>query len=243
MEDLRSLAHATRPRPRSAQAAPVSGSRFEHVLRRRLNTNNVELPMKVIPRHSTLYMAGEVGSAVYLVQRGWLKSCVPTVSGKVPLIDLHTRGELVGVPSFSGGRYSDSAVAMTESFVQVLPFEQLMAAVRRYDLLPAWTDFLLQRLHSQQQTISDFVTLDSEMRLASRLLRLSTRMTTEQDENAPVRLPARLTHEEIAAMVGTTRSRVGHFLTNFEKKGLIDRSGDAVVVVPARLRRFLAVVC
>jgi len=213
------------------------GTGFESLLRRRLDTDSISLPKKIIPRNSHLYMSGGACSAVYLVQRGWVKSCMPTAFGKMSLIDLHTRGDMIGVPASDGGPHLDSAIAMSECSVQVLGFGQLMGAIRRYDLLPAWTEFLLRRLRNQQEIISNFVTLDSELRLAARLLMLTTRMA--RSEHAPVRLPPHLTHEEIAAMVGTTRSRVGVFLTNFEKAGLIDRSDNAVTVVPARLRRFL----
>lgn len=228
------------PLPRSfrhGSTADPSSAGFGSVLRHKVDTDSVSLPTKIIQRNSHLYMSGAFCSAVYLVQRGWVKSCVTTAFGKMSLIDLHTRGDMIGVPASGDGSHLDSAIAMSECSVQILGFEQLMSAVRRYDLLPAWTEFLLQRLHNQQVIISDFVTLDSELRLAARLLMLTRRVARSED--APVQLPPRLTHEEIAAMVGTTRSRIGLFLTNFEKAGLIDRSDSALTVVPARLRRFL----
>lgn len=213
------------------------GAEFGSLLWQKLRSDRTSLPRKTVPRNSHLYTSGGVCSAVYLVRRGWVKSCVPTAVGKVSLIDLHTRGDVIGVPAGGSARHPDSAIAMSECSVEILGFDQLLLAIQRYGLLPAWTEFLLHRLCSQQEIISNFITLDSEQRLAARLLMITKRMARSED--APVQLPSRLTHEEIAAMVGTTRSRVGQFLTNFERAGLIDRSDNTVTVVPARLRRFL----
>ena len=45
----------------------------------------------------------------------------------------------------------------------------------------------------------------------------------------------RISHETLAEMVGTTRSRVTHFMNKFRKLGLIDYKGNDEIVVRAEL--------
>jgi CRP-like cAMP-binding protein len=56
-----------------------------------------------------------------------------------------------------------------------------------------------------------------------------------RDKPAPVAL--KVSQETLAEMVGTTRSRVSHFMNRFRKMGLIDYNGTLQVHVA--LRTFL----
>ena len=46
---------------------------------------------------------------------------------------------------------------------------------------------------------------------------------------APAAKMPRVSHEALAEMVGTTRSRVTHFMNKFRTLGLIDYNGDITV--------------
>jgi CRP-like cAMP-binding protein len=74
----------------------------------------------------------------------------------------------------------------------------------------------------------------SERRLARVLLKL-THIGIGQRE--AVILP-RISHDTLASMVGTTRSRITYFMNCFRKRGLIDYKGG-VMVHPSRLNAAL----
>ena len=61
----------------------------------------------------------------------------------------------------------------------------------------------------------------SEKRLARLLLLLAN----YGKEGSPRIAPVTISQETLAAMVGTTRSRVSHFMNKFRKSGFIDYSG------------------
>jgi len=50
----------------------------------------------------------------------------------------------------------------------------------------------------------------------------------QNDAMPPAKMP-RMSHETLAEMVGTTRSRVTHFMNKFRKLGLIDYNGEITV--------------
>ena len=67
---------------------------------------------------------------------------------------------------------------------------------------------------------------DSEKRLARVLLKLA-RMH-EADALAGSQMPT-MSHETLAEMVGTTRSRITHFMNKFRSMGLIEYKGHLTV--------------
>jgi CRP/FNR family cyclic AMP-dependent transcriptional regulator len=48
-------------------------------------------------------------------------------------------------------------------------------------------------------------------------------------EGSPPIAPVTVNQETLAAMIGTTRSRVSHFMTKFRKSGFIDYDGQIEV--------------
>ena len=71
----------------------------------------------------------------------------------------------------------------------------------------------------------------SEKRLARILLMLGN---AGKDGRAQSSFPP-FNQEQLAQMVGTTRSRVSHFMNKFRKLGLIDYQGNGVLTVHSRL--------
>jgi len=65
-----------------------------------------------------------------------------------------------------------------------------------------------------------------EKRLARVLLKLARFSLTDA---VPASKMPRMSHETLAEMVGTTRSRVTHFMNKFRKLGLIDYNGEITV--------------
>jgi CRP/FNR family transcriptional regulator, cyclic AMP receptor protein len=191
---------------------------------------------RTVSRNSNVYVCGEAGSTLFTILSGWTKRVVPDADGKETIIDFHTTGELFGENTAADGMRHDSVVAKSDCVVQVIAHDELQVLLRENDLVSDWTQFLVARLLQQQEIITHFVNLDSERRLAARLKMLAER--THPGPAARVHLP-RITHEELAGMIGTTRSRVGVFLQRFEEAGLISRSRGCIVVSPGRLHCYV----
>jgi CRP-like cAMP-binding protein len=108
------------------------------------------------------------------------------------------------------------------------------------ELMDGFIDYLALRLQEQQEVIATMVTMDSEQRLASVLLRLSRKIGKRRAPHVSA-IEERITQEELSGMVGTTRSRVGFFLKRFKDAGLVLPSSDPFLVVnEERLAEYVA---
>ena len=94
------------------------------------------------------------------------------------------------------------------------------------DLSERFIVTLLKRNSTWRKTSCDQLFNHSEKRLARVLLKLARLRERPVDSNA--KIPT-LSHETLAEMVGTTRSRISVFMNKFRKMGLIEYNGHLVV--------------
>jgi CRP-like cAMP-binding protein len=87
--------------------------------------------------------------------------------------------------------------------------------------------FLLIRNSRIEEDLIDQLFNSSERRLARLLLLLAN----FGKEGRPVPINPNISQETLAEMVGTTRSRVSHFLNKFRKLGLINYNGISKSIV------------
>jgi len=82
---------------------------------------------------------------------------------------------------------------------------------------------LVARNIDLEEDLCDQLFDQSERRLARVLLKLAR---LRKYEVVPDVTRPTLSHETLAEMVGTTRSRITHFMNKFRKMGLIDYKGE-----------------
>jgi len=95
-----------------------------------------------------------------------------------------------------------------------------------------FTAALLARNIDLEEDLCDQLFNHSEKRLARVLLKLAR--LGQDDTMAAANMPP-MSHETLAEMVGTTRSRVTHFMNKFRNLGLIDYNTEKITVRAALL--------
>lgn len=129
-----------------------------------------------------------------------------------------------------------SAAAVTEC--RLLRIERDVAVRRLGQVLPfceALLTHLLIRTADCEASLSDQLLYPSEQRLARLLLRLCRLAARDGDQAV---FSPKLTHEALAEMTGTTRSRVSSFMSKFRRLGLIEYD-HALKVHMRRLAEFI----
>jgi len=96
-------------------------------------------------------------------------------------------------------------------------------------LLEGFVRYLAVRIADQQQVIANLVTVDSEQRLGKTLLQLAR--TLGKKDQQGTRIELKISHDELAEMVGTTRPRISLFMQRFRNLGLIETNLDRFLVV------------
>ena len=128
-----------------------------------------------------------------------------------------------------------TAVALTASSIRTIKKERMLQLVRRKNKLSnSLVGYLLSSVKNYQDHVAHLLTSSADQRLARVLLRLAH---MNGESAAVVQIPV-LSHQVLAEMVGTTRSRVNVFMNRFRKQGFINYAGrDGGLEVHRSLRK------
>lgn len=212
---------------------------FKERLRELLQQDTQHFRTIALTKNASVYAAGEDGEAVYFIESGQVKLVMLSAEGKECLLAVLTEGDVFGELCLSGlNERNESAIAMEKTVIRVIPCAQVFERLGRAALLEGFMLYLTVRIADQQTVITNLMTVDSEQRLGQTLLDLAQRLG-KQDPRS-IRIEQRLTHEELASMVGTTRPRISEFLRRFREMGLIEFSAERhMIVKEARLTAYL----
>lgn len=203
--------------------------------RETLNTRAIRLA-----RHATIYNSGDQDEAVYFIESGQIKLVMVSSEGKECLLAIHGSGDIFGELCLSGlGVRQETATAMKASILKLIPCNRFFERLKKDLLYEGFVRYLAVRIADQQLVIANLVTVDSEQRLGQTLLQLARTMGKKDPRS--IRIELRITHEELAAMIGTTRPRVSLFMQRFHNLGLIETNEDRFFVIKEnKLTEYLA---
>ena len=119
-----------------------------------------------------------------------------------------------------------STSAMTDCRITSITKSVMLTAIHEQPKFSnLFMDHLLSRNSRIQADVVDQLFNSSEKRLARLLLLLAN----YGKEGSPPIAPVTVSQETLAAMIGTTRSRVSHFMNKFRKSGFIKYRGKIEV--------------
>ncbi len=203
---------------------------FTQPLQAALHQATQPLPATRLAKGVTLYRAGDQDATVYWIESGEIKLVMLTPDGAECLLAILTAGDIFGEGCLAGrGERQETAATMTAAVVRALPCAHFLLLLNREGLLPGFIHYLAGRIADQQETIANLLTVDSEQRLGKTLLHLARKLGKHDPRN--IRIEQRITHEELAAMVGTTRPRISTFMRRFLDLGLIEFSAERFLIV------------
>jgi CRP/FNR family transcriptional regulator len=188
-----------------------------------------------VNRHETIFFEGEDASSVYLLLSGVAKLTFLNASERI-LVSLVGPGEIFGVSSllpvakrpFRCDAFSDCLVGVTspQAFVDVTLGVRLEDLSRVLDVtVGRWWGMLLR--------YTTFLGLALRERLAGALLELATKFGAEDARGRLLTL--KLTHSDLAELVGASRQRITEQLSEFERSGVIIRDGRRLIIVTEQL--------
>ena len=191
-------------------------------------------------KRAHIYTCGDQEQSVYFIESGQVKLLMLAPEGHECLLAILTAGDIFGELCLSGlSERTETAVATTKTVVRLMPCTQFFARLRSDGLLEGFVQYLAVRVADQQEVIANLVTVDSEQRLGKTLLQLA-RTLGKQDARS-IRIEQRISHEELAAMVGASRSRVSTYMHHFRELGLIEFSAERFLILKEhRLMDYLA---
>lgn len=151
-----------------------------------------------------VYKIGETGREITLYRFGLGQSCILTANA------------ILSQKSFP-------AIATVEEDAEavMIPAEVFRVWVNKYDLWREFVfDLLSERLSTVMAVVDEVIFKRMDRRVASLLLR-----------QARVQNPMRVTHQEIAAELGSSREVISRILEDFSKEGLVESGRGTVEVL------------
>jgi CRP/FNR family cyclic AMP-dependent transcriptional regulator len=179
-------------------------------------------------KDAKVFAQGDAAEAIYFIESGKVKITVVSAVGKEAVLAVLGpraflgEGCLVG----QGVRISTATAIQPSTLFRIERRAMLGALHAQPSLSEKFTASLLTRNIDLEADLCDQLFNHSEKRLARVLLKLAR--FGEHDLMPAARMP-RLSHETLAEMVGTTRSRITHFMNKFRTLGLIDYNGEITV--------------
>ena len=175
----------------------------------------------------TIFTQGDAADAIFYIQEGKVRLTVVSQSGKEATIGIFDAGEFFGEGTLAGQPLRmETATATTACVLLRIEKKSMKLALHQENTFSdLFLTYLLARNVRYEADLVDQLFNSSERRLA-RLLLLLARFGKE---GAPTTIP-RISQETLAAMVGTTRSRVSFFMNRFREAGLVAYDGNGIQV-------------
>ncbi|MGZ9128077.1 MAG: Crp/Fnr family transcriptional regulator [Candidatus Binatia bacterium] len=175
----------------------------------------------------TVFSQGSPADVVFYVLKGKVKLTVLSTQGKEAVVAIHGADEFFGEGCLTGQpRRLASAVALSDCEIMRLEKAAMIRALRKEPTFSQFfIDHLLTRTLRVEEDLVDQLFNSSERRLARTLLLLAN----FDKDGIPEPIIGKISHETLAAIVGTTRSRITSFMNKFRKLGLIDYNGQIQV--------------
>ena len=170
-------------------------------------------------RGATIFSEGDPADAMFIVREGLVKLVSVSKKGAETILHLLKPDQIFGELFFSEERRAFNAVASTNVLVTIIPrksFEEILVSfptvARNFIRLQS------RRLVKVEREFAGFGHTWSYQRLGIVLLQLGKEHGIQTPEGT--RIPLRLTHEDLARLIGTTRETVTAQVSKFKRLGL-----------------------
>lgn len=183
-----------------------------------------------VAKRCNVYAGGSRDDKIYFIAAGQVKVIMLSRDGKECLLAIYTAGDFFGESCLCGGQRSETAIAMGDTVVRQMQGARFLALMRETGLVEDFVRNLAVRLAEQQQIITHLATGDCEYRLGEALLRLSRKLGARD----ACGLAQKISHQELAQMVGTTRPRISEFMQRFRDLGLIGVTPNCHILIRER---------
>jgi CRP/FNR family transcriptional regulator, cyclic AMP receptor protein len=173
------------------------------------------------------FAQGDVTDSIFYINKGKVKVTVVSKQGKEAVVALLGADEFFGEGCLIGQpKRLVTATAMTDcAIMRVETLEMQRALNRQPSFSRMFLSHVLTRSARVEEDLVDQLFNSTEKRLARLLLLLAN----FGKEGRPEPVVAKISQEILAEMIGTTRSRVSHFMNKFRKAGFIDYNGHIEV--------------
>ena len=191
----------------------------------------------------TVVWEGEPGGALFVTLTGYLKAVTAGAEGKEVLLSVMGPGEVIGELSVLDGQpRSASVIALETSQLATIEREPLLDVMRASpNLAICMVEVLAQRLRNLSKRCENISSMDISSRLADVLVTLAEKHGEKAGRD--VRIPVRLSQQDLGSMVGATRESVNKQLRSWTHSGVLKQEAGRVIITDFEALRSMTATC
>jgi CRP-like cAMP-binding protein len=203
---------------------------LEGVPSARLTELAAAVEIREIPRRQVIYLPGDPGDRVFFINGGRVKCSKVTRDGKELTLAYRGAGNLFGELCIIDGTPRDEmAEAMKNAIITEVPRELFVDLLMSdAQLCFNFACIVGERRRQIETKLEHLVFRDVQAKLAALLLELGDEYGVDSEDGTQIGL--KITHQEMANLIGSTRETISLTLAQFKKKGLLDLNGRTVVL-------------
>ena len=192
-----------------------------------LAQHNTRWSLSKYSENQTVYSQGDPADSVFYVHTGKVKVTVISKLGKEAIVAIRGPDEFCGEGAMTRTpqRLATTTTMSTCEIIRLETDTMVRLFHQNQDFADYFLSHLLTRTARVEADLVDQLFNSSEMRLARALLLLAN----YGNDIGQKPMPVKINQETLAALIGTTRSRVNFFMNKFRKLGLIDYNGKLEV--------------
>jgi len=183
------------------------------------------------PKRTVIFEQGDVGRLVYVVKIGRVRIARATADGKEITVAILGPGDLFGEEVvFADVVRSTFATSFDDSLLCTVRADDLFGLLSRHPLLALnVAKYLTEQRDDALSIAEEFAYL----KVPERLTKLIERLVAEHGVQVPEGslIDVRLTHADIASLIGSTRETVSSLLAQFVRNGRIAMRGRQLLLL------------
>jgi CRP/FNR family transcriptional regulator, cyclic AMP receptor protein len=168
---------------------------------------------------------------IHILKKGRVRVYRMTPDGKQLTLDIYEKGTILGDMQLLGqDRLPEAyAEAIDEGVICTITPDELRRLIERFPLIGVnIIRHLSRRLQAAERELEAMAYQRVDQRLARKLQDLALRFGIVTERGTLIQ--ARLTQQELAEMIGTTRETLAHTLGDFRRRGLLDTVRQQVLI-------------
>jgi CRP/FNR family transcriptional regulator, cyclic AMP receptor protein len=178
-------------------------------------------------KREIIFAQGDPADSVFYIRKGKVKLTVLSKQGKEAVVAILGTDEFVGEGCLIGQpKRLATASAMTDCVTMRVEKTEIQRVLQDE---PAFSQMFVSHILARNARVEEDLVDQLFNSTEKRLARLLLLLANFGKEGRPEPLIAKIDQETLAEMIGTTRSRVSHFMNKFRKAGFIDYNGHLEV--------------
>lgn len=186
---------------------------------------------RTLNRNEILFLTGEKGAGLFVIGEGAVRAFRTGADGREQIIHVeHAVATIAELPVFDGGNYPSTVAAEDDStVVYFLDKKEVRSVCLKYpEVALAATSLFAARLRRCAELVESLSLREVGQRLAQLLIAEAAANGVQTAKG--IHFKQRLTHNQLAARIGTVREVVTRVFNRLQTQGLVEVAGKIILV-------------